>query len=237
MADLTDVPTEDLVKEMQRRLSCQSKPEKHVILIGPPGCGKGTQSPALKREHCLCHLATGDMLRAAVAAKTPLGLEAKKAMDSGGLVSDDIVVGLIEEAVKKPECRVGFILDGFPRTVVQAQKLDDMLQKKGTEIDKVLDFQVPDSLLVERVVGRLVHPSSGRSYHERFAPPKKAGVDDVTGEPLVKRKDDNAETLKARLATFHQQTAPVIDYYKSKTVAIVADKSAEEVAEQIRNSL
>lgn len=237
MADLTDIPTEDLVKEMHRRLSCQSKPEKHVILIGPPGCGKGTQSPVLKREHCLCHLATGDMLRAAVAAKSPMGLEAKKAMDAGALVSDDIVVGLIEEAVKKPECRVGFILDGFPRTVVQAQKLDEMLEKKGTEIDRVLDFQVPDSLLVERVVGRLVHPSSGRSYHEKFAPPKKAGVDDFTGEPLIKRKDDNAETLKARLSVFHQQTTPVIDYYRSKTVAIVADKSTTEVAEQIRRAV
>lgn len=237
MTDLVDVPTEELVKEMQRRLSCQSKPEKHVILIGPPGCGKGTQSPALKKEHCLCHLATGDMLRAAVSAKTPLGLEAKKAMDAGALVTDEIVVGLIEEAVKKPECRVGFVLDGFPRTVEQAKKLDEMLQKKGTEIDKVLDFQVPDSLLVERVTGRLIHPSSGRSYHEKFAPPKKPGVDDVTGEPLIKRKDDNADTLKARLEAFHRQTSPVIDYYSSKTVKIVADKSAAEVAKQIRQSI
>lgn len=162
-----------------------------IMMIGPPGCGKGTQSPRIKDEHCLCHLATGgeategiwrgspgsysvpspllspDMLRAAVAAKTPLGLEAKKAMESGALVSDDIVIGLIEEATKTPECSRGFILDGFPRTVVQAKKLDEMLARRAQSIDQVLDFQVPDAVLVERVVGRLVHPASGRSYHEK----------------------------------------------------------------------
>lgn len=191
----------------------------------------------IKNENCLCHLATGDMLRAAVAAKTPLGLEAKKAMDAGALVSDDIVVGLIEEAIKRPECRTGFVLDGFPRTVTQAQKLDEMLTKRGQAIDRVLDFVVPDSLLVERVTGRWVHPASGRSYHEKFAPPKVAGVDDITGEPLIKRKDDNAETLKSRLAAFHAQTAPVIKYYNEKVVAIKADKPQEQVADQIHKAL
>ena len=204
---------------------------------GPPGCGKGTQSPRIKREHCLCHLATGDMLRAAVAAKSPLGLEAKKAMDAGALVSDDLVVGLIGEAISKPECRVGFVLDGFPRTAAQAKKLDEMLAARNVSIDAVLNFKVPDATLVERVVGRLVHPGSGRSYHERFAPPKVAGVDDLTGEPLVKRADDNADTLKARLAAFHAQTAPVIDHYKSKVVNVKADRPQADVAEQIRRAL
>ena len=149
-------------------------------------------------------------VRAAVAAKTPLGMEAKAAMESGALVSDDLVVGIIGEAIKKPECRTGFVLDGFPRTVAQAQKLDEMLTSRGTEVDKVLSFEVPDSLLVERVTGRWIHPGSGRSYHEKFAPPKTPGLDDMTGEPLIKRKDDNAETIKTRLAAFHAQTAPVL---------------------------
>jgi adenylate kinase len=163
----------------------------------------------VQKEHCLCHLATGDMLREAVAAKTPLGLQAKAAMEAGQLVSDDLVVGIISDAVKRPDCRNGFILDGFPRTVVQAEKLDGMLAARGTQIDKVLNFNVPDAVLVERVTGRWVHPASGRSYHTSFAPPRVPGLDDITGEPLVQRKDDNAETLKSRLAAFHQQTAPV----------------------------
>ncbi|EFN54198.1 hypothetical protein CHLNCDRAFT_24794 [Chlorella variabilis] len=235
--DLSEIDTGDLVREVQRRLECLSKPEKRLILIGPPGSGKGTQSPMIKNENCLCHLATGDMLRAAVAAKTPLGLEAKKAMEAGALVSDEIVVGLIEDNMKRPECRTGFVLDGFPRTVVQAQKLDEMLQHKGQTIDRVLNFAVRDQLLVDRITGRWVHPASGRSYHEKFAPPKVAGVDDVTGEPLVKRKDDNAETLKSRLSAFHAQTAPVIAYYKEKVVHIKADKAQGEVAGQVRRAL
>ncbi|GIL72132.1 hypothetical protein Vretimale_456 [Volvox reticuliferus] len=235
--DLSEVPTHELMKEIQHRLDCANKPEKRVILIGPPGCGKGTQSPRIKYEHCLCHLATGDMLRAAVAAKTPLGLEAKKAMDAGALVSDDIVVGLIEEATQQAECAKGFILDGFPRTVVQAKKLDEMLARRGQAIDKVLDFVVPDALLVERVTGRWVHPGSGRSYHEKFAPPKVTGVDDITGEPLIKRKDDNADTLKARLAAFHSQTTPVIEHYAKKVVALKADRPQDEVARSIAAAL
>mmetsp|Transcript_32589 Transcript_32589/g.71961 ORF Transcript_32589/g.71961 Transcript_32589/m.71961 type:complete len:240 (-) Transcript_32589:329-1048(-) len=235
--DLSDVPVDELLKEVSRRLECTKKPEKRLVLIGPPGCGKGTQAPRIKYENCLCHLATGDMLRAAVAAQTPLGLEAKKAMESGALVSDEIVIGLIEEAIKAPDCSRGFILDGFPRTVVQAQKLDEMLSKQGQSIDKVLNFVVPDSVLVDRVTGRLVHPASGRSYHEKFAPPKKPGVDDFTGEPLIRRKDDNADTLKNRLAAFHAQTTPVIQYYAAKVATLKADKPQAEVAKQINSAL
>jgi len=132
--DLADVPSLDLMNELLRRMKCSNKPDKRLILVGPPGSGKGTQSPLIKDEYCLCHLATGDMLRSAVAAKTPLGIKAKEAMDKGELVSDDLVVGIIDEAIKKPSCQKGFILDGFPRTVVQAQKLDEMLEKKEQKL-------------------------------------------------------------------------------------------------------
>ena len=158
-------------------------------------------------------------------------------MEAGQLVSDDLVVGIISDALKRPECRTGFILDGFPRTVVQAQKLDEMLASRGQAVDKVLNFSVPDAVLVERVTGRWVHPGSGRSYHTRFAPPRVPGVDDVTGEALVQRKDDNAETLKSRLAAFHAQTAPVVEHYRSKLVQLKADKPAQEVSAQIAAEL
>lgn len=233
--DLSGVSLSHLMAEVARRISCSERKPQNIVLVGPPGCGKGTQSPVIKNDYCLCHLATGDMLRAAVAAGTPLGQEAKKAMESGALVSDEIVVGLIQEAMDKPECSRGFILDGFPRTLTQAKKLDEMLAARGKKIDSVLNFDVPDSLLVDRVTGRLVHPASGRSYHERFAPPKTPGKDDITGEPLVRRKDDNAETLKARLAAFHSQTAPLIEFYKQRVASIDASKPQEEVAKQIRN--
>lgn len=177
------------------------------------------------------------MLRAAVAAKTPLGVEAKQAMDAGALVSDDLVVGIIKDAIKAPECRTGFVLDGFPRTVQQAVKLDEMLGEQGTKIDKVLNFQVPDALLVERVCGRLIHAPSGRSYHTKFAPPKVAGMDDITGEPLTKRKDDNAETIKARLSAFHAQTAPVIEHYQTKVSNIKGDQPADKVASEVTGAL
>ncbi|OMO60436.1 Adenylate kinase [Corchorus capsularis] len=236
---LEDVPSVDIMTEVLRRLKCSSKPDKRLILIGPPGSGKGTQSPIIKEDYCLCHLATGDMLRAAVAAKTPLGIKAKEAMDKGELVSDDLVVGIIDEAMKKPSCQKGFILDGFPRTVVQAQKLDEMLQKQGTKIDKVLNFAIDDSILEERITGRWIHPSSGRSYHTKFAPPKVPGVDDVTGEPLIQRKDDTAAVLKSRLEAFHKQTEPVIDYYGSKGILanLHAEKPPKEVTTEVHKVL
>lgn len=206
--------------------------KKNIILVGPPGSGKGTQAPIIKDKYSLCHLATGDLLRAAVAAGTEMGKKAKAVMESGGLVSDDIVIGIIKDGVKSTECAKGFILDGFPRTVVQAEKLDEMLEsEKLGQIASVIEFKVPDSILVERICGRMIHPASGRSYHEKFAPPKVAGVDDVTGEPLVKRKDDNEETLTKRLGAFHAQTKPVVDYYAKQGLysPIDANQKADTV--------
>lgn len=236
---LEDIPSLDIMTELLRRLKCSSKPDKRLILIGPPGSGKGTQSPIIKDEYCLCHLATGDMLRAAVAAKTPLGIKAKETMEKGELVSDDLVVGIIDDAMKKPSCQKGFILDGFPRTVAQAQKLDEMLEKQGTKIDKVLDFAIDDSILEERITGRWIHASSGRTYHTKFAPPKAPGVDDVTGEPLMQRKDDTAQVLKSRLEAFHRQTEPVIEYYSKKGVVakLPAEKPPKEVTVEVQKVL
>ena len=158
------------------------------------------------------------MLRDAVAAGTEIGKKAKAIMEKGELVSDEIVIGLIDEAMKQPECERGLLLDGFPRTAVQAEKLDNMLAQKTKKIDRVLEFKVDDDILIERVEGRRVHLASGRSYHVKFNPPKVADVDDITGEPLIQRKDDNAEVLKKRMGAFHGQTAPILDYYKAKNI-------------------
>lgn len=221
---LDALPTPMLVAEIERRLAADEK--RKLILVGPPGSGKGTQAPRLKEKHCLCHLATGDMLRAAVKAGTPLGVEAKKVMESGGLVSDEIVVGLIRENISSKKCEKGFILDGFPRTVVQAEKLDEMLGKNGMGgVDAVINFEIDDTLLVKRIAGRLFHPSSGRSYHTEFNPPKVDMKDDETGEDLVRRSDDNETTLAKRLASFHTQTKPVLEYYKRSGLLHAIDAS------------
>ncbi|WPK24814.1 hypothetical protein PUMCH_002105 [Australozyma saopauloensis] len=190
-----------------------------MVLIGPPGAGKGTQAPNLKDKFCACHLATGDMLRAQVAAKTDLGVEAKKIMDKGGLVSDEIMVNMIKsELENNKECANGFILDGFPRTIPQAEKLDSMLDDRKTPLEKAVELKIDDELLVARITGRLVHPASGRSYHKLFNPPKKEMTDDETGEPLVQRSDDNEDALKKRLVTYHKQTEPIVDYYRNKGI-------------------
>jgi len=190
-----------------------------TILIGPPGAGKGTQAPKIKEEFCVCHLATGDMLREQVSAKTPLGVEAKKIMDAGGLVSDEIMVGIIrDQLANNKSCKNGFVLDGFPRTVPQAEKLDAMLTDRKEKLDSVVELVIPDQLLISRITGRLIHPGSGRSYHKEFHPPKKPMTDDITGEPLIQRSDDNVEALRKRLTVFHSQTGPVVDYYKKKNL-------------------
>jgi len=180
-----------------------------LILLGAPGAGKGTQATFLCRKYGIPQVSTGDMLRAAVKAGTPLGQAAKKVMDAGALVSDDIIIGLVEERIAQPDCENGFLFDGFPRTIAQAEAM----KNAGVKIDVVLEIDVPDAAIVERMSGRRAHLASGRTYHVKFNPPKVAGIDDVTGEPLVQRADDSEETVKKRLDVYHAQTRPLVDYY------------------------
>ena len=182
-----------------------------IILLGAPGAGKGTQATFIKEKFNIPQISTGDMLRAAVKAGTPLGLEAKSFMDSGGLVPDAVIIGLVSERIKDPDCQVGFLFDGFPRTIPQAEAM----KKAGVGIDYVVEIDVPDEAIVERMSGRRSHPASGRTYHVKFNPPKVAGKDDVTGEDLVQREDDKEEVVKNRLDVYHSQTKPLVNYYST----------------------
>lgn len=180
-----------------------------LILLGPPGAGKGTQAAFITEKFGIPQISTGDMLRAAVKAQTPLGLEAKKIMDAGGLVSDDIIIGLVSDRLKQDDCKKGYLFDGFPRTIPQA----DALKNANVVLDYVVEIVVPEENIIERMSGRRVHPASGRSYHVKFNPPKTPDVDDVTGDPLVQRDDDREETVRHRLSVYREQTRPLVDYY------------------------
>jgi adenylate kinase len=183
----------------------------NLILLGPPGAGKGTQAKRLEEQFGIAQISTGDMLRAAVKAGTPLGLAAKKVMDSGALVSDDIIIGLVKDRLTQPDCANGYLFDGFPRTIPQAEAM----RNAGVALDFVLEIDVPDSAIVERMSGRRVHVASGRTYHVKFNPPKVAGKDDVTGEDLVQREDDKEATVRKRLEVYQAQTRPLVDYYSA----------------------
>jgi len=214
-----------------------------LILLGGPGAGKGTQANNIKEKYQIPQISTGDMLRAAVKAGTELGKEAKKFMDAGGLVTDDVIIGLVKERIKEPDCEKGFLFDGFPRTIPQA----DAMKAAGVQIDAVVDIDVPDDEIIKRMSGRRAHLASGRTYHIVFNPPKEEGKDDVTGEPLVQRDDDKEETVKKRLEVYHDQTEPLIGYYKSwkesgdtvapKYIKINGVGKVDEIRESIYSAL
>ncbi len=180
-----------------------------LILLGAPGAGKGTQATFICQKYGIPQISTGDMLRAAVKAGTPLGLQAKAVMDAGGLVSDDLIINLVKDRIAQSDCAQGFLFDGFPRTIPQAEAM----KAAGVKLDYVLEIDVPFDAIIERMSGRRSHPASGRTYHVKFNPPKVAGQDDVTGEPLVQRADDQEETVKKRLQVYSDQTRPLVDYY------------------------
>lgn len=205
-----------------------------IILLGSPGSGKGTQAQFITKKYGIPQISTGDMLRAAVRAGTPLGIEAKKVMDAGGLVSDDIILGLIKERIAQEDCGNGFLLDGFPRTIAQAEGLESM----HVAIDTVIEIIVEDEEIVKRMAGRRVHLPSGRSYHIEYNPPKSDDVDDVTGEPLTQRDDDKEETVRRRLNVYHEQTKPLVDYYSAtgkgvKFSSIIGVGSVDAITQKV----
>lgn len=211
-----------------------------IILLGPPGAGKGTQAQTLTKAFSIPQISTGDMLRAAIKAGTPLGQQAKAVMDQGKLVSDEIILGLVKERIAAPDCANGFLFDGFPRTIPQAQALVDA----GVKIDAVVELQVPDEKIVKRMSGRRVHLASGRTYHIVYNPPKVEGKDDVTGEDLVIRDDDREETVRSRLEVYHKQTEPLVAFYKDLQtkgqtyyLALDGDRPVETIANEMVEAL
>ena len=215
----------------------------NLIILGPPGAGKGTQAKFITETFSIPQISTGDMLRGAIKAGTELGLAAKKIMDAGGLVNDDIIIGLVQERIKENDCSNGFLFDGFPRTVVQAEAV----KEAGIKIDGIVEISVPDDVLVSRLSGRRIHVASGRTYHLEFNPPKVAGKDDVTGEDLIHRDDDKEETIRKRLEAYHAQTAAVSDYYNNliaqndpaapEFVRVDGTKKIEEITTEIITGL
>jgi adenylate kinase len=214
-----------------------------IILLGPPGAGKGTQAGFIRERFGIPQISTGDMLRAAVKAGTPVGLAAKKVMDAGHLVSDDIIVDLVKERLKEPDCRAGYLFDGFPRTIPQA----DSMRSASVKVDFVLEIDVPDADIIDRMSGRRVHLASGRTYHVKHNPPKVEGVDDATGDPLIQRDDDKEEVVRKRLEVYHAQTSALIDYYSKWAAAGDADAptyrkvagvgSVEEIKQRVFDAL
>ena len=211
----------------------------HIILLGPPGCGKGTQAQKLIREFGFVQLSTGDMLRAAISKGTEIGMQVKSIIDKGELVPDEIVIGIVRDRIFSTECECGYMLDGFPRTLAQAEKLDQILSDRNQKIDVVFRLCVPDDMAIRRIAGRRFHITSGRSYNIEFNPPKIEGRDDITGEKLVQREDDKEEIVQSRLNTYHELTEPLVRYYQKQGIikAIDGAGSPENIYAEIKQTL
>ncbi len=225
--------------EVIRRQNCEKMPKKNIILLGPPGSGKGTQANRIIQDFCYCQLSTGDLLREAVKNKTTGGEKAKAAMDAGQLVSNEIIYEILEPEIKSPNCERGIIFDGFPRTVDQAGSLSQFLSNVGRNLDQVFELKVNEEELYDRAEGRRIHQASGRTYHITKNPPKVEGKDDVTGEPLIHRSDDNRETIRSRMEIYHQKTVPVSSFYAEKGLLYTIDtmKPIDVVYGEISNKL
>ena len=213
-----------------------------IILLGAPGAGKGTQAKMIEKQFNIAHISTGDMIRETIKSGSELGNELKHILDNGQLVSDEFIIKIVKDRISNDDCKNGFMLDGVPRTIVQAEKLDEL----GVNIDYIVEVDIPDELLIERITGRRVHPASGRTYHIKFNPPKKDGIDDVTGEELILRTGDNEDTVKERLAVYHNQTSPLINFYKDfkcantkapKYIKVNGNQTVEKVTHDIFDSL
>jgi len=213
-----------------------------IILLGAPGAGKGTQAKIIEQKYNIAHISTGDMIRETIKSGSEIGQELKKVLDAGQLVSDEFIIEIVKDRISKNDCKNGFLLDGVPRTITQAEQLD----KLGIDIDYIVEVDVADKLLIERITGRRVHPASGRTYHTKFNPPEVADIDDVSGEPLITRTDDNEDTVKERLSVYHDQTSKLIDFYRNFTstntktpeyIKVDGDQAVEKVSQDIFNEL
>lgn len=230
-ADLKNLPDTEIYNEFHRRVRCSQFNPKRIVVFGPPGSGKGTQSDRITDKLCSCHLATGDILRHEIEAGTDKGKKIKDIMSRGDLVPDELVLDSIKSFLKSDECKKGVVFDGFPRTLFQARKLDEILEDLDEKIDKVISFEIDEKTVIERITGRRIHERSGRVYHMKYKPPKVDGKDDLTGEPLIQREDDTEDTIKKRFANYRKATEACFGYYQKKNllVSVNANQGIEDV--------
>jgi adenylate kinase len=237
--DLSNVSLNDLKAEISRKENCLKLPKKNIILLGAPGSGKGTQSQKIIQEFCYCQLSTGDLLREAVKKKTPGGIKAKQAMETGQLVSDDIINSILEPVINSTQCERGIIFDGYPRTNQQTENLERLLNRLDRNINHVFELKVDNEILFDRVEGRRIHLESGRTYHVKYNPPKTPNKDDITGEALIQREDDKKEVIKARYDVYNQKTLPILKYYEKKNIlkTLNAMDSIDNIYNEIKKNL